>query len=86
MMQMAKAGFYHCPHEGDFDCVRCFCCLKEMCGWLESDDPWHEHQRSAGCIFAKMRIEESQLTVNQFIDVVQHMEINRLVCIMTTDC
>lgn len=39
-LQMAKAGFVHCPSENEPDVACCFFCLLELEGWEPDDDPW----------------------------------------------
>ncbi len=39
LIQMAEAGFYHCPTDQEPDLVKCFFCLKELDGWEPEDDP-----------------------------------------------
>lgn len=74
---MAKAGFYYCsPKKGD-DCVRCFCCYRELDNWELEDDPWKEHQKR-NCIFAKLETEQSKLTLNQMLQVLEERSVNRL--------
>ena len=40
-LQLAEAGFYHCPTKEEPDAVRCFFCMKELDGWEPDDDPWY---------------------------------------------
>ncbi len=77
---MSCAGFYHCNAEGEDDGVRCFCCFKEMEGWDQNDDPWVEHRsHQNNCYFAKLGKPEAQLTVKEFIKVIEERELNLLV-------
>lgn len=39
-LQMARAGFVHCPSENEPDVACCFFCLLELEGWEPDDDPW----------------------------------------------
>lgn len=39
-LQMAKAGFVHCPSENEPDVACCFYCLRELEGWEPEDNPW----------------------------------------------
>lgn len=39
-LQMAMAGFVHCPSENEPDVACCFYCLKELEGWEPDDIPW----------------------------------------------
>lgn len=38
-LQMAAAGFIHCPTENEPDLAQCFFCFKELEGWEPDDDP-----------------------------------------------
>lgn len=38
-LQMAEAGFIHCPTENEPDLAQCFFCFKELEGWEPDDDP-----------------------------------------------
>lgn len=38
-LQMADAGFIHCPTENEPDLAQCFFCFKELEGWEPDDDP-----------------------------------------------
>ena len=38
-LQMAAAGFVHCPTENEPDLAQCFLCFKELEGWEPDDDP-----------------------------------------------
>lgn len=44
-LQMASAGFVHCPSENEPDVACCFFCLIELEGWEPDDDPWWEKAR-----------------------------------------
>jgi len=39
MIQLAAAGFFHCPTDQEPDAVRCFVCHKELDGWEPTDIP-----------------------------------------------
>lgn len=39
-LQMAKAGFVHCPNANRPDVAKCFFCLIELESWEPNDDPW----------------------------------------------
>ncbi|NP_001012318.1 baculoviral IAP repeat-containing protein 5 isoform 1 [Gallus gallus] len=66
--RMAAAGFVHCPSENSPDVVQCFFCLKELEGWEPDDDPLEEHKKhSAGCAFAALQKDPSNLTVQEFL-------------------
>lgn len=41
-LQMAKAGFVHCPSENEPDVACCFFCLRELEGWEPQDDPRYD--------------------------------------------
>ena len=41
-LQMAVAGFYHCPTKYEPDLAKCYVCLKELDGWEPTDNPWYE--------------------------------------------
>lgn len=38
-LQMARAGFIHCPSANEPDVAKCFFCLIELEGWEPNDDP-----------------------------------------------
>lgn len=67
---MAKAGFYCTSDAADSDCVRCFCCFKDLEGWDPDDDPWVEHKKRK-CLFAKLETEERKLTAAQKAQVLE---------------
>ena len=71
MSQMAKAGFYSTSNGKDMDCVRCFCCFKDLENWDDDDDPWHEHRKRNKCLFAKLGKEEKELTLAQTLEVLE---------------
>ena len=80
---MAKAGFYQCFYSKGSDCVRCFCCFKELDNWDVDDDPFIEHlKHQPSCSFAKLGLEECQMTVTQFLHIAGDAEINRIVSVM----
>jgi hypothetical protein len=77
---MAKAGFYHISKSKQDDTVRCFCCFKELGDWSSTDDPWKEHlSHNSNCIFAQIGKEEKDLTLDQYLQILEHREINLLV-------
>lgn len=76
---MAKAGFYFCSPKSNGDCVRCFCCFKELEGWEQEDDPWKEHQRNNDCVFAHLQKEEAELTVADCLRIAEEREVNKMV-------
>lgn len=78
---MAKAGLYYTPGgvKGS-DCVRCFCCYKELENWDDDDEPWTEHlKHEPSCLFARMKTEEENLTLSQLTQILTDKEINRVV-------
>lgn len=80
---MAEAGLYYAPGgvKGS-DCVRCFCCYKELENWDDNDEPWEEHlKHEPSCLFAKTKKRESQLTLSQWIHILTARETNRIVSI-----
>ena len=80
MIQLAKAGFYFCAPALNGDCVRCFCCFKELEGWEQTDDPWEEHlSHNSTCMFATLRKQENELTVSECLKIVEERDINRRV-------
>ena len=74
--QLAEAGFYFIDNEADSDTVTCFLCKKVLNGWEEDDDPWMEHKNhSPHCMMSKLGKPESQLTLGNFLDVMEiHMK------------
>ena len=66
---MAKAGFYSTSSVSD--CVRCFCCFKDLENWDDDDDPWHEHKKRNKCLFAKLETEETNLTSAQMVQIME---------------
>uniref|UniRef100_A0A452UCZ9 Baculoviral IAP repeat-containing protein 5 n=1 Tax=Ursus maritimus TaxID=29073 RepID=A0A452UCZ9_URSMA len=65
-LQMAEAGFIHCPTENEPDLAQCFFCFKELEGWEPDDDPiwavW-EHALGPGTgsvYFTKQREEHKK--------------------------
>ena len=82
LKQLAKAGFYYTPTKKGCDCVRCFCCYKELENWDDGDDPWVEHlKHQSSCLFAQLKTEESKLTLNQLAQLLAAREANRCVSI-----
>uniref|UniRef100_A0A3Q4HUK7 Baculoviral IAP repeat containing 5b n=2 Tax=Neolamprologus brichardi TaxID=32507 RepID=A0A3Q4HUK7_NEOBR len=73
-LQMAKAGFVHCPSENEPDVACCFFCLLELEGWEPDDDPWSEHERRSKCGFLTMKKDFTKLTMAEFC----HLEKKRL--------
>ncbi|XP_024147974.1 baculoviral IAP repeat-containing protein 5b isoform X2 [Oryzias melastigma] len=69
-LQMAKAGFVHCPSQNEPDVACCFFCLIELEGWEPDDDPWTEHaKRSPNCGFLSMKETFNELTVSAFFNL-----------------
>ncbi|XP_054168423.1 baculoviral IAP repeat-containing protein 5-like [Oppia nitens] len=73
---VSVSGFYHCNIDGEVDGVRCFCCFKELDGWDTTDNPQIEHKRNNNCYFANLGKPESQLTVKEFLKVMEEREVN----------
>lgn len=70
--QLAEAGFYFIGDENDVDTVACYLCKKVLNGWEEDDDPWTEHKKHApNCIISQLGKPESQLTLKNFLDVME---------------
>jgi len=83
ILQMAKAGFYYTADIKGSDCVRCFCCYKELNNWDDSDDPWKEHlKHQSSCVFAQLQTEEANLSLSQLEGILIHREANRIVSIL----
>lgn len=40
-LQMAEAGFFHCPNDDEPDLVQCFVCHKKLHGWEPDEEPWY---------------------------------------------
>lgn len=79
---MSQAGFYHLNLAKEPDLVRCCCCFKELEGWTPEDDPWNQHRDDTSkCLFAKMNKCEDDLTVDEFIQLLENRELNILVFI-----
>lgn len=80
---MAEAGFYFTGSRSEPDSAMCFFCDKALDGWEEDDDPWNEHiNHSKTCDFANLRKRESQLTIDEYLDLhkklfIKHLEKNR---------
>ncbi|CAG2179454.1 unnamed protein product [Oppiella nova] len=74
--KMSSCGFYQCNDDSGDDCVRCFCCFKELDGWQESDDPWDEHKRNNNCYFANLGKPEATLTVREWLIVMEERQVN----------
>ena len=77
---MAKAGFYSTSSDPNSDCVRCFCCFKDLENWDDDDDPWTEHKKRNKCLFAKLETEEKNLTATQQIQMLEERRKNLHVC------
>ena len=63
---LAKAGFFFCPANGEGDdegdLVQCFMCGKQLDQWEPSDDPMKEHAKHApSCPFLNLHIEANRL-------------------------
>jgi hypothetical protein len=60
-VQLAKAGFFYYPTQGNPDNVACFLCHKALDGWEEDDDPLAEHlKHSSECGWAIVATIEKQ--------------------------
>lgn len=72
---MSKAGFFYLGYS---DCVRCFVCHITLENWdIETDEPWLKHlEVSPRCMFADFGLEEANLTVEQWVDVLCGRTIN----------
>ena len=68
---MAKAGFFATSSDPSSDCVRCFCCFKDLENWDDDDDPWTEHRKRNKCLFAKLAKQQSELTAGQFSQILE---------------
>ncbi|CAG2115222.1 unnamed protein product [Medioppia subpectinata] len=75
---VSGSGFYHCNMSGEVDGVRCFCCMKELDGWDQTDNPWTEHKRNNNCYFAHLGKTQTKLTVKEFLKVMEEREVNLL--------
>ncbi|PMD47483.1 BIR-domain-containing protein [Hyaloscypha variabilis F] len=59
--ELAKAGFFYYPTQGNPDNVACFLCHKALDGWEEDDDPLAEHlKHSSECGWAIVATIEKQ--------------------------
>ncbi|XP_067634439.1 baculoviral IAP repeat-containing protein 5.2 [Eurosta solidaginis] len=68
--KMAEAGFYWSGNEREPDTVTCYVCNKTLDGWEPTDDPWKEHAKHAPqCNFVKYGRKETELTVQEFINI-----------------
>ncbi|XP_030370595.1 baculoviral IAP repeat-containing protein 5 [Scaptodrosophila lebanonensis] len=68
--KMAEAGFYWTGTKRENDTATCFVCGKTLDGWESEDEPWKEHSKHAPqCEFVKLGLPESELTVQQFIQI-----------------
>lgn len=69
---MAEAGFYWTGNSTEIDNATCFLCGKELDSWEENDDPWFEHRKRAPqCAFVKIGLPEAQITVADFISLME---------------
>ncbi|KAH0629391.1 hypothetical protein JD844_011442 [Phrynosoma platyrhinos] len=76
-VQMAEAGFIHCPTENAPDVAQCFICFKELEGWEPEDDPMEEHRKhSPKCAFLALQKDIADLTVQEFIRLSKERKIN----------
>lgn len=73
--EIAEAGFF-CPDITDPDETKCFSCFIELNGWEQGDNPLEEHKKRAlllspPCKFVEIGKEQSQLTVEDYIDIIR---------------
>ncbi|XP_039287738.1 baculoviral IAP repeat-containing protein 5.2-B-like isoform X2 [Nilaparvata lugens] len=81
--RMAAAGFYATGGREEPDLACCFVCKKSLNGWEETDDPWEEHKKHCPtCPFVKFDKKEKDLTIENVIDLLQHLELQRMTSIM----
>ncbi|POI23155.1 hypothetical protein CIB84_013097 [Bambusicola thoracicus] len=66
LLQMAKAGFIHCPSANETDVAKCFFCLIELEGWEPNDDPWEEHTKRRSCGFLSLTKQFDDLTMEEY--------------------
>lgn len=70
---MAEAGFVFIGSAKEPDSVKCFFCNKHLDGWEKDDDPWKEHlSHSPKCEFAIRKNPEENMTLNEFLDLVDN--------------
>jgi len=80
--EVAEAGFY-CPMPDTPDTVRCFSCFIELHGWEPTDQPWVEHKNrnlscKPPCKFIEIGKKESELTVNDFLNIKESVMLRTL--------
>lgn len=85
---MAKNGFYHQPDHidnGGYDLVRCVFCDIHIYEWQPNDDPNVEHQKAnPDCLFAKLNKPQTNLTPNEFMEIVDEKNSIKIVSKETT--
>ncbi|KAM9674465.1 baculoviral IAP repeat-containing protein 5-like [Dama dama] len=78
-LQMAVAGFIHCPTENEPDLAQCFFCFKELEGWEPDDDPTEEHKKhSSGCAFLSVKKQFEELTLSEFLKLDKERTKNKI--------
>uniref|UniRef100_A0A2K6TK62 Baculoviral IAP repeat-containing protein 5 n=1 Tax=Saimiri boliviensis boliviensis TaxID=39432 RepID=A0A2K6TK62_SAIBB len=78
-LQMAEAGFIHCPTENEPDLAQCFFCFKELEGWEPDDDPIEEHKKhSSGCAFLSVKKQFEELTLGEFLKLDRERAKNKI--------
>nr|XP_006199492.1 baculoviral IAP repeat-containing protein 5 [Vicugna pacos] len=78
-LQMAAAGFIHCPTENEPDLAQCFFCFKELEGWEPDDDPIEEHKKhSSGCAFLSLKKQCEELTLSEFLKLDKERAKNKI--------
>uniref|UniRef100_F6TQ61 Baculoviral IAP repeat-containing protein 5 n=1 Tax=Equus caballus TaxID=9796 RepID=F6TQ61_HORSE len=78
-LQMAAAGFIHCPTENEPDLAQCFFCFKELEGWEPDDDPIEEHKKhSSGCAFLSVKKQFEELTLSEFLKLDKERAKNKI--------
>ncbi|EPQ18931.1 Putative arylformamidase [Myotis brandtii] len=79
LIQMAAAGFIHCPTENEPDLAQCFFCFKELEGWEPDDDPLEEHKKhSSGCAFLSVKKQFEELTLGEFLKLDKERAKNKV--------
>ncbi|RZF37541.1 hypothetical protein LSTR_LSTR008579 [Laodelphax striatellus] len=77
--RMAAAGFYASGGKEEPDLAICFVCKKSLNGWEKTDDPWEEHKKHCpACPFVLMNKQEKDLTIENIIDLIMHVEVHRM--------
>lgn len=80
---LAKAGFFYTGRKSTDDSVRCFVCFKELFGWSEDDDPFDEHRKhSENCEFVRIGQDQSNISLNDFLKILNHSLKNAIVSLI----